>query len=300
MKNPFQAISHLAMILSFAFLAPPVGAGAPSPDTSVPAAATGAAAQVCDKPAPAFGAGEELVFNVMYGFVKAGTATLAIPEVVEVDGRRAYHLTSRARSSRGFSMVFEVNDRVDSWWDGECLRSVAFQKHLREGDYRKNEEIRFDYGKRIARYGTGREVTITGDAQDMLSSIYWVRTRDLKVGTSVFMEAHSDGKSYPLEVKVLNEETVTTPAGRFDCYVVEPFLKGSGIFRHQGRLQIWMTRDAPHTPVLMRTKIPVGSIVAELASMRPGASAASGNGCVNPPAGAGERAAVDDARDSNE
>src|SRR5262249_27979407 len=203
------------------------------------------------------------------------------------------------RSSKGFSMVFEVNDRVDSWWDQSCLRSVAFEKHLREGDYKKNEAIRFDYDAKRARFGNGRETVITGDAQDMLSSIFWVRTRDLKPAPSVSMKAQGENNSYPLEVKVLNGETVTTPAGTFDCYVVEPFLQGSGIFRHQGRLQIWMTRDAPHTPVLMRTKIAVGSIVAELSSMRPGVSAASGSGCVNPATGAAGDTAAGDRRASH-
>jgi hypothetical protein len=229
-----------------------------------------------------FGVGEELVFNVMYGFVKAGTATLAIPEMVDSEGRKAYHITSRARSSKGFSMVFEVNDKVDSYWDAAALRSVRFEKHLREGDYKKDEEIRFDYAAGKARYRNGKEVPIESDVQDMLSSLYRVRTLDLEVGRSIFMEAHSDGKNYNLEVRVIAEERVTTPAGTFDCYVVEPLLKGAGLFRHKGSLQIWFAKDGTRMPVLMKTKIPVGSIVAELASYRAGAPADAGTGAIGP------------------
>ena len=46
----------------------------------------------------------------------------------------------------------------------------------------------------------------------------------------------------------------------------EPVLVGDGLFKAKGKLTIWVTDDARHMPVKMQSKIPVGSIKAELVS----------------------------------
>ena len=52
---------------------------------------------------------------------------------------------------------------------------------------------------------------------------------------------------------------------RFDTYLVIPRLKhDSGIFRAQGELNIWMTKDKRHIPLKLSSKVVVGSFVAEI------------------------------------
>jgi hypothetical protein len=53
-------------------------------------------------------------------------------------------------------------------------------------------------------------------------------------------------------------------AGAFDCLVVEPVLKYSGIFENKGKLTVWVTDDQRRIPVLMRSKILIGAISAVL------------------------------------
>ncbi|MEA3296372.1 MAG: DUF3108 domain-containing protein, partial [candidate division Zixibacteria bacterium] len=72
------------------------------------------------------------------------------------------------------------------------------------------------------------------------------------------------GKKYPLEVKVLKKETISVDAGTFSCIVVEPLMRSVGVFKHQGRLKVWLTDDRLKMPVVMKSKILVGSISAEL------------------------------------
>lgn len=101
---------------------------------------------------------------------------------------------------------------------------------------------------------------------DALASLYYIRTLDLKVGNSVFINNYSDKKNYALEVKVLKKEKVKVPAGRFFCVVVEPILQASGIFKHEGKLKVWLTDDKYKIPVKMKSKVAVGSITTELKS----------------------------------
>jgi len=61
---------------------------------------------------------------------------------------------------------------------------------------------------------------------------------------------------------------VTVEAGTFDCIIIEPILHSSGVFKHQGKLTVWLTNDKYKVPVLMKSKVMVGSIAAVLKSYR--------------------------------
>jgi len=47
-------------------------------------------------------------------------------------------------------------------------------------------------------------------------------------------------------------------------------LKTVGVFKHKGKLKVWLTDDRLKMPVLMKSKILVGSITAELTDYRLG------------------------------
>ena len=53
-------------------------------------------------------------------------------------------------------------------------------------------------------------------------------------------------------------------AGTFDCLVVEPVQETAGLFKHKGKLKVWMTDDDRKMPVLMKSKVLVGYLSAEL------------------------------------
>jgi hypothetical protein len=73
-----------------------------------------------------------------------------------------------------------------------------------------------------------------------------------------------------MRVLVHGRETVSVPAGRFDCFVVEPVLEGEGLFKHEGRITLYISADARRVPVLMKTKVPVGTIDVALKEYRAG------------------------------
>jgi len=215
---------------------------------------------------PPFGVGEKLSFEIKYGFINAGTAILSIPEIVTERGHECYRVVSLAESNSFFSVFFTVRDIAESYLDTRELVPRRFEKRLREGDFRAHDLVLFDHDRHVALYPKrgNRLVPISVGAQDVLSSLYYVRMMDLTVGRSVFIDNHADKKNYPLEIKVLRKERVEVPAGRFDCIVVEPSMRGAGLFSHKGRLTVWLTDDAARVPVLMKSKIAVGSISAVL------------------------------------
>lgn len=217
----------------------------------------------------AFGVGERLCFDIGYGFINAGTATMEVVDVINYNGRPAYQVVSSAQSNKFFSSFYPVDDRVESIIDAVGLFSWRFQKTLREGTYRANQEYTIDQVKHSVVYNDDT-ITVAAYVQDALSALYFVRTQPLEVGQSVFVDNFTDGGNYPLEVRVHRREKVKIKAGEFNCLVVEPLLQTTGVFKHEGKLTVWLTDDRVRLPVLMKSKVVVGSITAELTDYRLG------------------------------
>jgi hypothetical protein len=210
-----------------------------------------------------FGEGEKLVFSVQYGIVNAGEASLEIRNVASINGADCYRIVSNARSNDVFSVVFKVRDRYESYMDTTQLYSLRYEKHVREGKFRRDQVVDFDQKEHTATYSE-QVIPIAPRTQDVLSAMYYVRTLPLEVGQSISVANHTDGKNYPLVINVLRKETVTVDAGTFDCFVVEPMLRGPAVFSQKGRLTVWLTDDRYKMPVLMKSKVVIGSVAAVL------------------------------------
>ena len=199
-------------------------------------------------PVEAFGPGEKMVFSIDYGLINAGEGTLEIVGIKTYQDRPVYHIQSKTNSNRFFSSIYKVRDKIISYIDTEHLYSRYFYKRLREGDYKKTVEISFDHDAGLARYANGQEYPVTPGVQDVLSAFYFVRTLDLAVGEVYHVPAHSSRKSYDLQVIVHGKEKVEVEAGTWDCFVVEPVIQGDGLFKHEGKLTLYMTDDQYHVP----------------------------------------------------
>jgi hypothetical protein len=218
----------------------------------------------------AFGVGELLEFDVKYGKLPAGSATLAIPEIVNFDGRDCYRVTSNANSNGVVSVFYKVRDHVESFIDVDGLFPRKFHKSLREGGYKADRTTVFNQKEHLAVTGNDTIPTYSF-VQDPLSSLYYVRTQELIPGKDVLIDNHTDKKNYPLRVIVHKKETIEVPAGKFDCIVVEPVMRAEGIFKAKGSIKIWLTDDACKMPVLMKTEVFfLGSISAQLSKYTPG------------------------------
>jgi hypothetical protein len=224
-------------------------------------------------PVPAaapFGIGEKFVFSIDFGPINAGEASLEIKNVVDSDGYPCYLIESRATSNRFFSAFYKVRDKVISHIDVYSLFSRYFSKRLREGTYRKTVAYRFDQDNLKVYYADGREFDIMPDSHDILSAFYFVRSLELVPGKDSWINTHSSRKNYELRVIVHGRDRVKVPAGEFDCLVVEPVLEGEGLFKQEGELTVWLTDDHRRMPVLMKSKVKVGSVDASLKEYQPG------------------------------
>ena len=245
---------------------------ASKPDSNTTTVMNNGAAPLRVMPNTAFGVGESLTFLVHYGPLAAGNARLAVPQLVTVNGRPCYKITSELWSNKFFSSFFKMDDRVESHTDVDGLFSWWFKKSLHEGDYQSEHTVAFDQINHRAVMKKGDKLdtlAVPPFVQDVLSAIYLLRTMKLAPGDTVRLPNHSDGKLFDLQMIVHKREKAQTKAGKFPCLVVEPVLKTSGLFQQKGRLLIHMTDDHRKMPVMITSQLYVkgfklGAIVAEL------------------------------------
>lgn len=218
---------------------------------------------------------EHLVYDVSWGVIGVGQATLEVEEVRQFHSRSAYHIVSRAVSNGFCDTFYKVRDVNESWLDAVELRSLAYAKQLREGRFFRDESVVYDYASKtydarwFGRDGSYsvRSGTIPVSVQDILSSLYYVRSRDLVPGSDVVLDVNTKD-NWPLVVRVVRKESIKTPAGRFDTILVEPALRQEGIFIQKGKkLQVWLTDDAKKAPVQMKVEVFFGHVTAKLAKM---------------------------------
>jgi Protein of unknown function (DUF3108) len=228
---------------------------------------TGDVLPAVDRP---FRPGEMLRFSVQYGPIHAGSAWLEVRGARLKDGPPVDTLIARAESNAFFSLTYKVRNRIESVWDTEDRSSLRYREDRHEGGYKASSEIDFDSDRGEAHYSDGRTFPVPPHVQDALSSFYFTRTQALPVGGSVIFDYHASRRSQPLEVKVLGRDRVHVPAGTFDCVVVEPVLHAGGIFKNSGRLLIWLTADDRRIPVLMKSKVAIGSISVVLQEAKSG------------------------------
>jgi hypothetical protein len=218
---------------------------------------------------------ERLVYNVSWGVMSVGDATLETTELLEFGGRPAYHIVSRAVSNKFCDAFYKVRDLNESWIDAAKFSSLGYQKNLHEGHFVRDEWVVYDTDKHdfLAKI-TGKDGhfeykagTVPVSVQDILSSMYYLRSQKLAEGNEITLDVNTK-QNWPLVIRVIKKEKVRTPAGAFNTILVEPALRQEGIFIQKGRkLQIWLTDDDRKMPVQMKVEVFFGHVTAKLAKV---------------------------------
>ncbi len=222
----------------------------------------------------AFKPGEKLKYSLGWQFVVAGHATLEVLPDEEVDGRKVRNFKMTAQTSKVVDAIYKVRDTMTSRTEYDVSRSLGFQKKQREGDTKRDETIEFDWDKMEAHYMDAarkkdERIAIPDKTQDPLSAFYFIRTQKFDVG-SVFQGPLTDGKKCKVaEIRVVKREKIKVNGKKYDTFKLVPDIKDiGGVFKKSddASIEIWCTADERHIPVLLKSKVAVGSFRAELES----------------------------------
>jgi len=215
--------------------------------------------------------GEKLTYILRWGLIPVGWATLHVKGMEEYQGRKVYVIAMTAWSNAFLSKIYKVKDYAETYVDVETQCTLRFYKNQYEGGYQSNEEMVYDQENHRARYhsfrnGMVKEMEIPANVQDALSSIYYFRTLSLEEGKSLFMDVNADEKNWVLEVQVLDfkKDWEVRRMGSFNAFYIEPLAKFKGMFERRGRVWVWVSADHRRLPLLVKSKVPFGSVTGTL------------------------------------
>lgn len=213
-------------------------------------------------------------FRIHYGFFNAVYAKLSRSEVL-FEGKKVNHVVGSG-STTGIARLFmRVDDRYESYYTKD-FKPQYFQRNVIEGNYQKDEEIRFDYLEKnaiVTNLGTKKRTTIAieDQLQDLMSYYFYLKSKvnpaDLKIGevmtTPIIFDA--DG-IFHFKVKYLGEETIKTDFGKKGCYLFQPYIDfGSRVFGENKNFKVWISKE-DLLPIKVKAPLVIGSIVVDLES----------------------------------
>jgi hypothetical protein len=233
-----------------------------------PTATIGSAPKEIAPPRPnyPFPDGRSYVYSAEWHLITAGTGVVRM----EVDGNNR-KVIATAESSGAVNVIFPVRDRFESHFDPRTFCSQSIFKHSEEGAHKRETSIKFDYARKKSTLDeknlkTGETKHVESDlascTTDVITGFYYLQSLPLQMGASYDFPI-SDGKTTIIHASVDKREQIRVPAGTFPTVMVSAEAT-SGPLQSKGKVWVWYSEDASHTPVQMRVKLGWGTLLFRL------------------------------------
>ncbi len=220
----------------------------------------------------AFKEGEILTYRLHYGIIDAGVAVLEVkPEVMDVAGRKVYHIVGNGYSKGSFDWFFRVRDRYETYMDKDAMLPWMFVRRVNEGGYIINEDYKFNHYTNKVDVGREDKVDVPQGTQDMISAFYAARNLDLsnaKEGDVFTINSIVDKELFPLKIRYVGKEKIDCDLGTFNCVKFRPIVQKGRVFKKEEDLNVWITDDKNHVPLRAQAKLMVGSVKLDIVSAK--------------------------------
>src|SRR3954471_20486931 len=217
---------------------------------------------------PPFHAGERLLYQLKYGRIPIGRASMTVVGIEDVRGRPSYHV---AFAIDGGLPGVQVHDRYESWLDTASLASRRHVQEIREVRYRRT--TRYEIYPEERQYRENDEDTLHASVAmplDEGSFVYFMRTVRVSVGQTREFHQYFKPDRNPVVIRAIRRDTVEVPSGRYPTVVVRPTIQARGIFAEGGEAELWFSDDPNRVLVRLRTKFAGFSLSLLLTDFRPG------------------------------
>lgn len=219
-----------------------------------------------------FHEGEYMRFVVAYGVVKAGEAELTIN--TSEKNNKQYHIVGTGKSYPFFDVFFKVRDQYETYFDPKMKVPTEFVRDISEGGYSKQQHYVFDHENKWVydKLKGYKSYPIDHDrTQDILSAFYYARlldTKDLRPGDVLYIPTFLDEEMFRFYLEFKGREVLKTKFGKVNTLKFTPIVQEGRVFKDKETMSIWVTDDDSHMPVLLKSKLRVGSVRLELVEHR--------------------------------
>ncbi|WCL49846.1 DUF3108 domain-containing protein [Leptospira sp. GIMC2001] len=237
---------------------------------------------------------EHLEYKIKWKYMVVGYSTLSRQENIYFEGNKVWMFESTARANAVIQTIFPVNDRIISLWDPKKSRSLWHEKNLSEGDYKRINQVHFNYEDKKAvwwqkqysgnvddrglftispewKFKNGVMDQVNENMYDILSLIHITRTNSqTQADRDEFsIPIFDDSRISNVSIKIIGNQTIEMHVNggyqNFDSILVEPKIETSGLFKSNGRIQVWVSNDERRIPLKVRAEVPnLGTVEANL------------------------------------
>jgi hypothetical protein len=222
-------------------------------------------------PNTAFKEGEVLTYRLHYGIMDAGIAILEVkPSIMEISGRKVYHIVGNGFSKGTFDWFYKVRDRYETFIDRDALVPWMFVRRVDEGGVKFSQDYVFNHYTKKVDVGAGEKYDVPVGIQDMLSAFYAARNLDFsnaKEGDVFALNSFIDKELWPVKMKFVGRETIECDLGTYKCLKFRPIVQKGRVFKNEEDLTVWITDDKNHIPLRAQAKILIGSIKMDIVSV---------------------------------
>lgn len=220
----------------------------------------------------AFKAGEYFKFQVSYGFINAGIATLELKETT-YNGKSVYHAKGDGHTTGLSKTFFKVKDDYQSYFDKTTGQPYRFVRKINEGGYTKNQEGFINYTTNTVllkdyKAKTEKTYNVNSKIQDVISSFYYLRNHDkldnIKAGETIQIDMFFDDEIFKFKLKFMGYEKIKTKFGTINSMKFRPYVMSGRVFKEEESLTLWVSNDENKVPLKIQASLLVGSLKAEL------------------------------------
>jgi len=197
-------------------------------------------------------------------------ATLRLQVAARSDflGKPAWHIQAFAHTQNPLRMVFELDDRFDSYSDVDALTSFQYEMHLSERGQKVDSVQRMTVtGKEPASAGASQTHVLPG-TRDPLGMMQFLRTVDWSKTPEIHGPVYDGHKLYEVRASLAGSESVTVAAGSFNTSKVNLRVFDNGAEMKDAKFSLYLSKDAARTPVLLEAVLPFADARVELTKFR--------------------------------
>ena len=213
-----------------------------------------------------FKSGERLRFIIYYGIFDGGYIDAEL-NMVNYEGKKAYHSKMLAKTVGITDRLYKVRDEYQAYFDPETILPYKSIRDISEGKYKKYNVVTYDYDSLKVTNIEGNVFDITPDIRDMVSVFHVVRNFDfekMKYNEIIKFNTFFDNELFPFDMRYRGTETIKTRLGKFKCVKLVPYVEPGRIFNSEDDMTIWLSADRNHVPVRVKFDLKVGSVKIDL------------------------------------
>ncbi len=226
--------------------------------------------------------GERLTYHVSWSsFPSAARIEMEVAGQGQFFGQESYQLQTRVETLGQVRSLFgDIENQYTSY---VSLRNAVPHRtvgSVRQGQKQVEEITVFDQSKRQAVFSDDTTITIPTGTYDLASLVYGLRLLPLANGAKLKLSALYGKEVIEFEAVVKGRERIVTQTGAYNTIHVKFYPKGK-YDKYRG--YVYLSDDSRRLPVMVKARLDIGEVRAELTSVSVATRSASPLARLEPP-----------------